>query len=66
MILTDGAMEARLPFMTIIYDLKAWFRQLAISKTDYSKHTCHVRGGVLPGRAFEDGRGANPTRPNDP
>lgn len=44
-ILADGEIATMLPLLEIIYDLKDWFLQLAIYKTDYWKQTCHLRGG---------------------
>lgn len=43
-ILRDGAAAARLPLLARVFDLKAWFRQLAIDTTDKWKHICYVRG----------------------
>lgn len=58
-ILADGAMATILPLLEIIYDFKAWFRQLVIYKTDYCKHNCHVMG-VSAVCEIEDCKGASP------
>lgn len=45
-IIADGAITARLPLQTRIFDVKSWSRQLAIDDRDASKQVFHVRGGL--------------------
>lgn len=56
-ILTDGSMATRMPLLSRIYDLKAWFPQIAIDEVNQSKQSCFIRG-ILPICPQADGQGA--------
>lgn len=63
-ILEDWIMAALLPLLAIIDDLKVWFLQLAIEKTDYWEDTCNVRGRFRKEVRRHMGSCAAPTIPN--
>lgn len=44
-ILGDGELAARMPLLSRKFNLIAWFRQLAIERTDQWIHICHVKVG---------------------
>lgn len=44
-ILEDGTMASRLPLLARVYELKSWFRQLEIDRTEWWMNICHVGGG---------------------